>query len=168
MDPAGQPSRNPNQVRPGGIAYWVAICGGAGLLPVAPGTWGALVGVPLAVGINQLPGMPVQLLCIVLLNAVGIPICSKAARHLNQKDPSSVVWDETVSVPITFLGVSASAMRNPWVLICGLALHRLFDITKPPPARQLERLPSGLGIMADDWSAGIYSCIVLHVLLAYW
>ncbi len=51
------------------------------------------------------------------------------------------------------------------MLIVGFALHRLFDISKVPPARQLEQLPEGLGIMADDWAAGVYSCLALHAIL---
>ncbi|HEV3004666.1 MAG TPA: phosphatidylglycerophosphatase A, partial [Pirellulales bacterium] len=53
------------------------------------------------------------------------------------------------------------------VVAAGFVLHRLFDITKPPPARALERLPSGLGIMADDWIAGMYANLTLHV-LRFW
>jgi phosphatidylglycerophosphatase A len=50
-------------------------------------------------------------------------------------------------------------------MMVGFALHRFFDIAKVPPARQLERLPEGLGIMADDWAAGVYSSLTLHAIL---
>ena len=70
--------------------------------------------------------------------------------------------DEIASVPITFY------LIDDWswlAVLAGFLLHRLFDITKPPPARQLERLPKGLGIMADDWMAGLYSNLALRLVL---
>jgi phosphatidylglycerophosphatase A len=96
------------------------------------------------------------------LSLAGIPLCTKAARRLGLKDPGCIVLDEIVSLGITFFLVP---MTNPLVVIVGFGLHRLFDITKPPPLRRLERLPEGLGIMADDLLAGVYSNLVLHALL---
>jgi len=55
-------------------------------------------------------------------------------------------------------------MHSPLIWIAAFVLFRLFDISKPPPARQLERLPDGLGIMADDWAAGGFACLALHAL----
>jgi phosphatidylglycerophosphatase A len=82
----------------------------------------------------------------------------------NVKDPGCIVLDEIASLPITFFLVP----MNSWIVVAaGFALHRLFDISKPPPARQLERLPEGLGIMADDWAAGVYSNLVLHALIYF-
>jgi len=66
---------------------------------------------------------------------------------------------------MTFFLVPAAAMGNPWVLLAGFLLNRAFDISKVPPLHQLERLPNGWGIMADDWAAGVYSFFVLHALL---
>jgi phosphatidylglycerophosphatase A len=138
----------------------------AGRLPVAPGTFGALWGLPLAWGISFISGEWIQSLIIVVICAAGVPICTAAARQLGgQKDPGAIVLDEVASMPITFFLVLHEAWRRPLVVLIGFALHRLFDITKIPPARQLERLPTGLGIMADDWAAGVYSCLVLHAIL---
>jgi phosphatidylglycerophosphatase A len=142
-------------------------CGlGLGYARHAPGTFGTLLGLPLAWAMGLLPWWW-QVGAIVLICAAGIPLCTYAARRLNAKDPGAIVFDEIASLPITFFLVSLSrpAGELAAVLAAGFVLHRLFDITKPPPARQLERLPTGLGIMADDWSAGIYSCLVLHGLL---
>jgi len=77
------------------------------------------------------------------------------------KDNQAIVWDEIASMPIVFLLVP---MTGWTVAVVGFALHRLFDITKPPPARQLERLPDGLGVMADDWIAALYACLALAAL----
>jgi phosphatidylglycerophosphatase A len=103
---------------------------------------------------------------LVVLCLTGVPLCALGARWLGGKDPQSVVWDEIVSIPITFFLVSAAHLGRPEVLVTGFALNRLFDTWKPPPVRQFERLPAGLGIMADDVMAGVYSCLSLHLLLA--
>lgn len=136
---------------------------GLGRVPKAPGTIGTLGGIPLAWGIAQLPGLGSQTLVIVGVCLVGIPICTRAARALGgAKDPGSIVLDEIASLPITLWSLPCDDWR---VLALGFALHRLFDITKPPPAAQLEQLPEGLGIMADDWIAGLYSHLLLRLIL---
>jgi phosphatidylglycerophosphatase A len=117
--------------------------------------------------LQQIPSLVLQALCIVLLLVVGVPLCTRAARHLGRKDPGSVVWDEIATVPITFFGVATDLVFNWKVIAAGFVLHRIFDISKCPPARQLERLPEGLGIMSDDIAAGVYSCIALHALLYF-
>ena len=138
----------------------------AGRIPWAPGTFGALWGLPLAWGISWIPAVWLQVVAIVVICLTGIPICTIAARKLGGlKDPGCIVLDEIASLPITFFLVPRLTLERPLVLIAGFALHRLFDITKPPPAQQLERLPEGLGIMADDWAAGAFSCLVLHAIL---
>ena len=137
-----------------------------GRSPIMPGTVGAILGLPLAWGIKSIPSIPLQVILIAAICAAGIPICTVAARQLGGlKDPGCIVLDEIASLPITFFLVPLADMHRPWVLVAGFVLHRIIDITKPPPAPQLERLPDGLGIMADDWSAGIYSCLALHAIL---
>lgn len=136
---------------------------GLGRFPKAPGTFGTLGGIPLAWAIAQLPGLTQQSLAIVAVCIVGIPICTRAARALGgAKDPGAIVLDEIASLPITLWALPIDDWR---VLALGFALHRLFDITKPPPAAQLEQLPAGLGIMADDWIAGLYSHLLLRLIL---
>ena len=134
-----------------------------GFLPIAPGTAGAGLGVVLAVALAQIPWLWLHAAVVVALCVAGVPICTMAARRLQQKDPCSVVYDEVSSMAITLFMAPVS---SPSVLIAGFALHRLFDITKLPPARQFERFPEGLGIQADDWVAGLYSFAVLQILLA--
>lgn len=135
---------------------------GVGFSPVAPGTLGALWGLPLAWAIHGVGAWYWQLPIIVAICLLGVPICSAAARSLGGKDPSAVVLDEIASVPIVFLFV---ANLNAATLIIGFVLHRLFDVTKPSPIGRIERLPAGLGIMADDWMAGVYAGAVLQLLL---
>lgn len=151
-----------NQTLGARAAIFLATGCGVGFSPVAPGTVGALLGIPLAWGVAQLPGVALQGAVIVLVAIAGIPICTRAAAALGKKDPGSIVLDEIASLPMTFFLIPLSDWR---VVVAGYLLHRLFDITKPPPARQLERLPDGLGIMADDWIAGLYSNLSLRLLI---
>jgi phosphatidylglycerophosphatase A len=100
-----------------------------------------------------------QLATIVFLGLVGISLATAAGRALGgKKDNQAIVWDEIVTVPLVFLLVPLANWR---VALAGYVLHRLMDITKPPPAAQLERLPEGLGVMADDWMASVYACGLL-------
>ncbi len=149
-----------------GPVTWLACGFGLGLSPIMPGTVGGLWGIPLAWGLSYAP-LWAQGLAIAAICLVGIPICAVAARQLQVKDPSMVVFDEIASVPITFLFVPWSenpSLNAAWIAL-GFLLNRLFDITKPPPTRRFERLPGGLGIMSDDWIAGIFSCAILNAIM---
>jgi phosphatidylglycerophosphatase A len=144
----------------GRLAVWLATGLGVGLVAPAPGTFGtAIWGLPLAWAIGQLPGVTWQLVAIIVVNLFGIPLATLAGRALGgKKDNQAIIWDEIATVPIVFLLVP---LTNWKVAVAGFLAHRLFDITKPPPAQQLERLPEGLGVMADDWIAGIYACLFM-------
>jgi phosphatidylglycerophosphatase A len=142
------------------LAMWLATGFGVGLVAPAPGTFGtAIWGLPLAWAIARLPGIGWQIGAILAVNLVGIPLATVAGRVLGgEKDNQAIIWDEIATTPIVFLLVP---LTNWKVAVAGFAAHRLCDITKPPPARQLEHLPEGLGVMADDWIAGIYACLLL-------
>jgi phosphatidylglycerophosphatase A len=145
----------------------IAVCWVTGLgicrVTPAPGTVGtALFGLPFAWAVGQLPGPLFQILAIVVAVAIGVPLATAANRALGKaKDHQAIVWDEIASMPVVFLLVP---MANWRVALAGFVLHRVFDISKPPPARQLEQLPEGWGIMADDLMAAIYACIALAAL----
>ncbi len=150
------------------ISFWVGTGLGFGLAKKAPGTVGAIWGIPLAWAVMQIPSLYGQLAVLVALYLVGIPICTSAAKTLGKKDPGEVVWDEIATVPIVFLFVDPRLMNRPEILLLGFAFHRLFDISKPPPVRNLEALPDGTGIMTDDVAAAVYGCMGLHLLLQIW
>jgi phosphatidylglycerophosphatase A len=144
------------------LVVWLATGLGVGRWAPAPGTAGAVWGSLLAWGISTIPGFAWQVAAIAAVNLVGVPLCTAAGRALGgQKDNQAIVWDEMASMPIVFLLVPLSGWT---VALLGFGLHRLLDITKPPPARQLERLPDGLGVMADDWAAAAYACLALWLL----
>ena len=155
------PKRRPWQL---GFSVWLATGLWVGFVPWMPGTIGAIWGIPLTLILSCF-AVPYQIALISVGIVAGIPLCTSAARRIQQKDPGCVVWDEIITVPVTFLFISPSHLSNAWIVLTGFALHRVFDITKPPPARYLERLPGGVGIMLDDCVAGIYSCATLHGLI---
>ena len=147
-------------------AVWLATGLGVGLIAPAPGTVGALVwGLPLAWAITFLPDYWTQLTAVIAVNAIGVPLATRAGRDLGgPHDNQAIVWDEIATVPMAFLFVPFYG----WFWAgTGFVIIRLFDITKPPPAWWCERLPEGLGVMADDWIAGSYACGAM-VLLWLW
>lgn len=160
----GQPMETTHRIT---WVTWLATGFGFGFSPFAPGTVGTLWGIPLAWGIAQIPSPIARVALIVGLILIGVPMCTRAARELGKKDPGAVVWDEIASLPLTFAFLPDELLSRPWVLLTGFALHRLFDISKIPPARQLEKLPEGIGIMADDLAAAAYACIALHLIVKF-
>jgi phosphatidylglycerophosphatase A len=127
-----------------------------------PGTIGALWGLPLAYAIGQVDNEVVQMAIIGVLILLAVPVCTAAARRLGRKDPGAVTLDEIVSVPITFF---LHPIDNLAILAVGFVLHRVFDILKPPPARAVERLPDGWGIVADDLVASVFSNLALWLVI---
>lgn len=143
-------------------AVWLATGLGVGLVTVAPGTIGGLWGLPLVWALGHCEPT-VQKTAIVALVFAAVGVCTLAARALGgDKDPQAIVLDEIVALPIAFWGIGTPSLG---VWIAGFLLFRLFDITKPFPVRQLERLPAGWGIVADDCVAAIYACLALHGLV---
>ncbi len=147
-------------------AWTVATFFGAGLGKPGPGTWGSVAAVLLwaafawsvhpsatALGIALIAGIAVSVV-------LGVPAATIAARESGRHDPGFVVIDEVAGQWIALLG-SPADWRHALI---ALLLFRLFDITKPFPARQLERLPEGWGIVFDDVAAGLYAWGVAAIL----
>jgi len=97
---------------------------------------------------------------VAVVSVVGVWAAHQAERVLGQKDPAAIVIDEVAGMA---LAVLAFPLTLP-TLAVGFLLFRLFDITKPFPARASQRAPGGLGVMADDLIAGLYAAIVLGLL----
>jgi phosphatidylglycerophosphatase A len=146
-----------------GLALIVATGLGSGYAPLAPGTAGSLVGVLLFLPLVGL-AWTTQLAATAALTVVGTLAAARLARALGTKDPGLVVVDEVAGQWVTFLALPLT----PTVAVAGLVLFRVMDVFKPWPARDLERLPGGIGIMADDLAAGVYAHLGLRVLLAVW
>jgi len=157
------------------LAVIVATGGGAGFIPVAPGTWGSLVGLLIAWGgfavvRRDFDAQVLLVFLSLLLAAIGIWVGTRAEKIFHQKDASQVVIDEVCGQVISFTLVAQvlSELRHSgthwhWWLGAGFLLFRAFDIFKPYPINQLQDLPGGLGVMMDDVLAGIYAAVVLSL-----
>jgi phosphatidylglycerophosphatase A len=148
---------------------WAWIVGtffGAGLGRPGPGTWGSVAALLLWFAASRVPGTSGHLLNLLTMAgilvalAMGIPAGTIVAKETGREDPGHVVIDEVVGQWIALLACPVDWKHG----LLALAMFRLFDIVKPPPARQLERLPGGWGIMLDDVAAGIYALIVVQVI----
>lgn len=162
------------------LTLWIAQGFDVGRIPVAPGTFGTLVGF-LWFAILLVPGsLPLYLIGTLLGLIASVWFCGEAERILQQTDPGSVVLDEIAAIPVCFL---------PWVwsefgrlhtmppvetfftgralLLTALVfgLFRAFDILKPWPVRQSQSLPGGLGITVDDFLAALYVAALTVFLL---
>ena len=135
---------------------------GCGYAPKGPGTAGSLAAILIAILLHQFAGLGPWhfLLLAALLFAPGVWAATRTARALGLKDPGIVVVDEVIGQWIALAG----APHLNWLAYAtAFLLFRVFDIWKPPPVRQFESLPEGLGIVADDVMAGIYAALVLFV-----
>ncbi len=141
---------------------------GAGYSPFAPGTMGALVGVLILYVIHILqPELEYftwgLLLASIIFTLLGVWSTNELEKEWG-KDPSKVVVDELVGVWIGLLWIPIDWF---WLLL-GFGLFRFFDIAKPLFIRRLEKIKGGWGVMLDDVLAGIYTNIVLQILVIYW
>ncbi len=148
----------------------IATSFGAGFLPLAPGTWGAIVGIILWLPFYiWFPGTPAWIFTIaaILFFTIAGTWASSVSEHYWGKDPVAACVDETVGQLISLLPLCGGPVEAPWWLILlSLALFRFFDIFKPLGIRSMERFPGGFGMMADDILAAIYAaCIVDAILL---
>jgi phosphatidylglycerophosphatase A len=147
-------------------AWTIATFFGAGLGKPGPGTWGSVAAVLIwsafAWGLHPTP----QTLLLALLGGIaltlllGIPAATIVARESGRHDPQFVVIDEVAGQWIALIGSRADWQHA----LIALILFRLFDITKPFPVRQIEKLPEGWGIVLDDVGAGLYALGVASLL----
>lgn len=147
------------------LAVLLATVGYVGHFPIAPGTAGSAAAL-LVYAVLRFVSSPPELdvavtALIVVLFAAGCWAGSVAEAHYARTDPGYVVLDEVVGMLVTLLLVPVSATGA----LVGFFLFRLFDIVKPFPARQCERLHGGVGIMTDDVVAGIYGNLALRAIL---
>lgn len=133
----------------------------AGNLPVAPGTFGSLIGLALCFGLAANP-LPLAIILAVLLILFAIWIANAAEKILKRSDPGCIVIDEIAGMVVTFIGLPF----NFATAVTGFILFRILDILKPFPIRILDkRVSGGLGIVADDVVAGIFANLSLRIIL---
>jgi len=141
-------------------AHLIAFGFGAGLVPIAPGTWGTLLAFPLFWLLQPQTDALEFLLAAAILFGLGVWACDATGRALGVADHGGMVWDETVAF-LLVLFFTPAALH--WQALAFL-IFRLFDILKPPPIRHYDRtLKNGFGVMFDDLIAAFYTLLVLAV-----
>jgi phosphatidylglycerophosphatase A len=146
------------------VARAIATAGGAGYMPVAPGTAGTAVAVPLAwLG----SGLPLWgwLAVTAVTTLIGIWAAGVADEVWGTHDSGRIVIDEVAG----YFTTVALVPRADWVvLLVGFVVFRFFDIVKPPPVRAIdEKVGGGAGVVLDDVAAGIMGCVVMYVTARY-
>ena len=146
---------------------WAWVTGtffGAGLIKPGPGTWGSAAAALLwLAGAKYLPVAPaaipwLTLMAAVAALAIGIPAATRVERESGREDPQHVVIDEVAGQWIALIHSQVNLKH----LLAAFLFFRVFDIVKPWPARQLESLPAGWGIMFDDVAAGVYALLLMQ------
>jgi phosphatidylglycerophosphatase A len=143
--------------------HLLALGFGSGLAPVAPGTFGSLVG--LLFGLAVAPfGFWFALAVTIVVTVAGIWICGESARKLGVHDHSAIVWDEVAGMMLTLLAAPATW----WGIAIAFGLFRLFDVWKPWPIREIDHgMRGGLGIMLDDVMAALMAAVLLLLIKKY-
>ena len=140
------------------LAVFICSFGYIGFFPFAPGTVGSAAGIAVYLAARQLAVPYLQLVLIVVLLAAGVLLTRPCEEDLRCIDPGPIVIDEVMGMLITLFMIPVG-----WGgILLGFLLFRALDVTKPFPARQLERLHGGFGVMADDAMAAIYANLLLR------
>jgi len=141
-------------------AHFVALGFGAGLSPLAPGTFGTLVAIPIALLLHAYASEAAFVAAIVVLFVLGAWTAQITGRALRVSDHGSIVVDEVAA----FLAVLYFTGVTPLRIAVAFALFRFFDIVKPPPIRQLDAaMKNGFGVMLDDMLAALYALVVFAI-----
>ena len=159
------------------MVYWLGLGLGSGLPRRAPGTWGTIGGLIVAIPLLSLGFLPFLLITI-LSCFIGIWICGRTSELMKGHDDPHIVWDEWAGMWITLLPFSYMSMTadNFWhyisqssslaALLLAFVLFRFFDIIKPPPIGWADRkVAGGLGVMLDDIIAGVMALIVWIIVM---
>jgi phosphatidylglycerophosphatase A len=143
--------------------HLLALGFGTGLAPVAPGTFGSMVGLVFGLAALQL-GWWAGLGAAVLATIAGVWICGESARRLGVHDHPAIVWDEVAGMMIVLLAAPASW----WGVVLAFVLFRVLDVWKPWPIRQIDHgMRGGLGIMLDDVMAALMAVALLLAIKTY-
>jgi phosphatidylglycerophosphatase A len=158
---------------------WFVTLGGSGMSPVAPGTVGSLAATGLLAliilvfrrtqtALTPITWNAILLAGIVLYGGICVMLGRWATEYYDRKDPGACVLDEGAGICLTALFVPLyPGRRELWALLAIFVAFRIFDIIKPPPAKQLERLPYGWGILLDDLAAAVYANLLCQLVLRW-
>ena len=139
------------------LGVFIATCAYVGYAPVAPGTFGSAIGLAVFYVVRHQRSRAVEIAAMVVLVAVGLWSATEAEHHFGGIDPGAVVIDEVIGMLITLAFVPVNLAGA----IVAFVLFRILDVVKPWPARRLEHLPGGFGVVLDDVMAGVYGNLVM-------
>jgi phosphatidylglycerophosphatase A len=140
------------------LALFISTFGYVGYAPVAPGTFGSAAGLVVFYAVRSTGSVAVEVGTIVALFAIGIWAGTVAEHHFGGVDPGPIVLDEVVGMLITLCLLPV----NGTGVFVGFIVFRLLDVVKPFPSARFEKLPGGLGVMADDGMAAIYGNLAMR------
>jgi phosphatidylglycerophosphatase A len=152
---------------------WIVTFFGAGKSPVAPGTVGSFLTAALLFLLQRWIVTPVSfnillIAGIIAASAAAVILAPWAIAHYGRKDPSPFVLDEVAGVCLTMLLLPVrSGWHGLWVVVSAFIAFRIFDVWKPPPCPQLEKLPQGWGILMDDLMAGVYANLLCQLVTRF-
>jgi phosphatidylglycerophosphatase A len=144
------------------LGLFIATCGYIGYVPIAPGTFGSAAGLAVFLAVRSTGSVAVELAAIAVLFAVGIWSGTVAEHHFGGVDPAPIVLDEVVGMLITLALLPVTATGA----FVGFLVFRVLDVVKPWPSAGFEKLPGGLGVMADDGMAAVYGNLIMRGLIA--
>jgi phosphatidylglycerophosphatase A len=139
------------------LGVFIATCAHVGYAPVAPGTWGSAVGLLVYYVVRRQASTPIELGVIAVILLIGLWAATEAEHHFGGIDPGPVVIDEVIGMLITL----AVHPVNVAGAVAGFFIFRVLDVVKPWPARRLELLPGGFGVVLDDVMAGVYGNLLI-------
>jgi len=139
------------------LGVFIATCAYVGYAPVAPGTWGSGVGLVVYYLVRRQQSLTIELGVLAVIFLVGLWAATEAEHHFGGIDPGPVVIDEVIGMLMTL----ALHPVNLAGAILGFLIFRVLDVVKPWPARRLELLPGGFGVVLDDAMAGLYGNLLL-------
>ena len=144
------------------IGVFIATCAYVGYAPVAPGTFGSAIGLAVFYVVRHQRSTTVEVAVIVALAAVGLWSATEAEHHFGGIDPGPVVIDEVIGMLVTLAFIPV----NMAGAIVAFLIFRFLDVVKPWPARRLEQLPGGFGVVLDDMMAGVYGNVMMWGLVS--
>lgn len=133
---------------------------GAGYSPIAPGTLGTLLAIPIYYFLSEMSS-PLYELTLITFFFLSSWISERAEKYLGKRDDPRIVIDEMMGFFITMLWVT----KTPFSILVGFILFRFFDILKPFPIRRFEKVRGGFGVVLDDVMAGIFANVILRFIM---
>jgi phosphatidylglycerophosphatase A len=157
---------------------WIVTLFGAGLSPVAPGTAGSLLTAAMLLGLYALIGgghavdvwlwQGCLIAALLIFSITTIALGGWTNRHFGRKDPGSFVLDEAAGICLTWVALPVFGIGHQMGVAAAVFIaFRIFDILKPWPAKKLEHLPSGWGILMDDLAAAVYANLACQIALRW-